>query len=75
MSEKSSKFNPAVLPAEFMKSFEHADAERAAALSLSRASVRDPRSDHDLDHSRILRGRLSLGPAQESGRNEPLSFA
>ena len=29
MSENPSKFNPAVLPAEFMKSFEHADADES----------------------------------------------
>ena len=72
MSENSPKFNPAVLPAEYMEKFERPKAKEAALLPLSRTSLCNQRSHYHLNHPRILRRRLSLGPAQASRRNEPL---
>ena len=69
------KFNPAVLPTEFMKKFEQGRLGKVSALPLSRAVVRYQRSNRYLDHTRIVRRHLPLGPAQKGGRHEPLSLA
>ncbi len=74
MKENSPKFNPAVLPAEFMKRFEHTDAkEPRHFLYPGQVFV----SCDPITISTILGScrRLPLGPAQEGGRDESLSAA